>query len=111
LPRNTFSNINNNRGIGMKTFNDYYKKRLKSAKIGAKNNNLSIEDFIKTFHRMTMEEYKAAREKEYYNKACHSFWKRECENKGIKCHHCCYFFSIDEWNKMPLKERHRLGLG
>jgi hypothetical protein len=92
----------------MKTFNNYYKERMKSAKIGAKNHNLSVEVFIKTFHKMTMEEYKAARKRDYERKECHSFWHRECENKGIECHHCCHFFSSAEWDKMTTKEKNNI---
>jgi hypothetical protein len=96
--------------MSKKTFDDYYKKRMESAAIGAKNHDISIEEFIKTFHRMTMEEYKEARRRDYERKECHSFWRRECYNKDIECYHCCYFFSQLEWDKTPIKERKRLGL-
>lgn len=84
----------------MKTFDDYYKQSLKSAKIGANNHNMSVKNFIKIFHKKTMEEYKEARKKDYERKACHSFWRRECLNKGIECYRCREFYSFSEFDKI-----------
>jgi hypothetical protein len=92
----------------MKTFDDYYKKSLKGAKTGAKNNKMSVEDFIKTFHRMTMEEYKESQKKRYEAKGCHSFWHRECVNRGIECYRCSKFYSYADWDKMTIKERNNI---
>ena len=43
-------------------------------------------------------------------KGCHSFWRRECLNKDIKCSHCCYYFSIAEYEKMTKKYKNKLGI-
>jgi hypothetical protein len=42
------------------------------------------------------------------NKSCHSFWHRECTNKGFECHRCIYYYSLEDWNKMTKKERNQI---
>ncbi|MFA5207436.1 MAG: hypothetical protein WC428_02150 [Candidatus Paceibacterota bacterium] len=92
----------------MKTFEDYYKKKLKKIAKCAKRDNVSIEEFLRINYKKTVLEYREWQMGFYNAKDCHSFWHRECTNKGIECHKCCHYYSIAEWDKMTNKERNNI---
>lgn len=92
----------------MKTFDDFYKERITNFKIGASNRKMSMTLFLKTYRNMTRKEYRQYQLSRYKGKSCHSFWSRECVNKDIECHHCCHYYSIEDWDKMTTKERNHI---
>jgi len=94
----------------MKTFEDYYKKHLNKIIKLAKEDKISVEEFIKTHYLISLSEHKERYEKSYTTKNCHSFWHRECENKGIECHHCNHYYSLAEYDKMTKKEKNQIGI-
>lgn len=90
----------------MKTFEDYYKKQLNQIKKCAKANKITIEEQLKNVYNKTLVEHEQFLKKSYETKNCHSFWHRECINKGIECHN----FSIEEYDKMTKKQKKDLGI-
>jgi len=93
----------------MKTFEDYYNKKLKDLVKYAKRDKISVKDFIKKNYKKSLSEYKKWQKGFYESKDCHSFWHRECMNKGSECcNQCVHFYSISEWNKMGTKEKNIL---
>jgi len=94
----------------MNTFDDYFKKRIKLIKSCAKANNVTLEAELKNIFNKTFSEFEEMERKSYTTESCHSFWRRECENKGKMCHQCCHNFSISEYDNMTKAEKSRLGL-
>jgi hypothetical protein len=92
----------------MKTFEDYYNKKLKELAKCAKIDNISLEEFLLTRYKRTVSEYREWQLGFYNAKDCHSFWHRECLNKGIECQRCNKFYSIAEWDKMSTKEKNNI---
>ena len=89
----------------MKTFDTYYNKKLAGFKKVAKENKMSVTEYIEKIYRKSIDEYRKWQKSMYEAKDCHSFWHRECTNKGIECHRCDKFYSFEEWDKMNKKER------
>ena len=92
----------------MKTFEDYYNKKLEEIAKCAKRDKISVEEFLRQNYKKTLSEYREWQLSFYSAKDCHSFWHRECVNKGIECNHCNKFYSIAEWDKMTKKEQKEL---
>jgi len=89
----------------MKTFDDYYNKKLKDIDKCAKRDHLTREDFVLKNYHKSIEEFRLWYLGKYEGKGCHSFWHRECINRGIKCNDCIKFFSESEWDKMTIKQK------
>ena len=89
----------------MRTFDDYYNKNLKEIRLCSKRDKVSVEYFIEKHYYKSLSEYKEWIKSHYEGKDCHSFWHRECVNKGIKCNDCIKFYSISEWDKMTIKQK------
>lgn len=94
----------------MKTFDDYYEKHLSEIKKCAKRDKITIKEFLQKAYHKTIAEYKKWMKTSYNEKNCHSFWKRECENKGKECYHCNQYFSMSEYDKMTKKQKSDLGI-
>ena len=86
-------------------FEDYYKKKLADISKSPNRNGLSVEDFIFKLYRKTLTEYEKMHLEIYKKKECHSFWHRECTNKGVMCDKCVKFYSTEDWDKMSKKEK------
>ena len=92
----------------MKTFKDYYDKKLKDLAKSAKRDKVSVKRFLTVNYHKTISEYKEWQKGFYNAKDCHSFWHRECENKGIECHRCNKFYSTADWDKMSKKAKNAI---
>lgn len=92
----------------MKTFNDFYDKRLKEIKKCSKRDKVSVKDFIKINYHKTVSEFKKWQKQLYTGKSCHSFWHRECVNKGVECYRCNKYYSLKDWDKMSVKEKNNI---
>jgi hypothetical protein len=91
-----------------KHFKIYCDKRTKELEKCAKRDNLSLEDYIKQcLGKKSLFEYKQFLLKQYEQKGCHSFWHRECINKGHECYHCNKYYSMSEWDKMTKKKKNK----
>jgi hypothetical protein len=90
------------------TFEDYYIKKYNAIVSCAKRDKISVDEFLLKNHKKTVEEYRQWQLSFYTAKDCHSFWHRECTNKGIECHHCCHYYSTAEWDKMSTRKRNEI---
>ena len=91
----------------MKTFDDFYNKKLKQEARYAKKHKKSTKEFIEHNYK-SMTEYKKFMEHLYVMKECHSFWHRDCENKNIECHRCSKFYSYADFDKMSVKQQRNI---
>jgi hypothetical protein len=89
----------------VKTFKSYYKLRLAYMREVAKADGETLEECLKRRLNKTPDEYREYQLKIYERKECRSFWRRECTNKDVECHHCRHFYSISDWDKMTAEER------
>ena len=89
----------------MKTFDDYYRKEYGDIAKSAKAAKLSVTKYVADMYGKTVAQFKTMMRGNYHAKYCHSFWRRECENKGTECHRCSKNYSLAEWDKMSLKEK------
>lgn len=92
----------------MKTFEDYYKKELNKIAKYAKRDDMSVNTYINKNYRRTIIQFKAWHKTLYRGKDCHSFWHRECTNKGVECHRCLQYYSAADWDKMSTKEKNNI---
>jgi len=88
-------------------FNIFFNKKINDLKKIAKKD--TIEEYLKKYFRKSLEEYKKFQRKMYTCKSCHSFWRRECENRESKlCDICNKNYSYLEWDKMTKEEQNHI---
>lgn len=85
------------------TFNTYYNQKLINMQKIADRDKVSIKTIIFKIYGKTLEEYKEWQKSLYKTKNCYSFWRSECENKGIECYHCNKYYSQEEYDKLTKK--------
>jgi hypothetical protein len=93
------------------TFEDYFIIRHNAILLVAKQRNITVEEYLRNVMGQTPDEYKERQLKNYNKQECHSFWRRECVNKDIECHHCKHYYSTAEWDKMSIKKRNEIKNG
>ena len=88
-----------------KHFKKYWTKRIEDIKKCAIRDSISFEDYITiSLPYTSLLDYKLTLLKRYEQQECHSFWRRECENRSIECYRCRYYYSVAERDKMTKEE-------
>jgi hypothetical protein len=91
-------------------FQTYYYKKFAEIVKCAKREKVSVDEFLKNrYHSKTRIEYKMMHLRFYTQRGCHSFWRRDCENKDTQCFRCIQFYSLAEYDKMTVTQKRLIG--